>query len=47
MPFGESASDVVLGPLVGAQAADGDDVQRAVGGAISAAVEPMPNGLSG
>src|SRR5271155_736170 len=47
MPFGESARDVVLGPLVGAQAADGDDVQRAVGGTISAAVEPMPNGLSG
>jgi hypothetical protein len=47
MPFGKSASDVILGPLVGAQAADGDDVQRAVCGAISAAVESMPDGLSG
>ena len=35
MRFGESASDVVLGPLVGSQATDGDDVQRAIGGAIS------------
>ena len=46
MPFGESASDVVLGPLVGSQATDGDDVQRAIGGAISSTVEPMPDGLS-
>ena len=47
MPFGESASDVVLGPLVGSQATDGDDVQRAIGGAIASAIEPMPDGLSG
>src|SRR6201987_1405432 len=46
MPLGKSASDVVLGPLVGSQATDGDDVQRAVGGAISSTVEPMPDGLS-
>src|ERR1700722_16186244 len=46
MPFCDPTSDVVLGPLVGAQAADGDDMQRAVGGAISSAVEPVPNGLS-
>ena len=46
MPLGKSASDVVLGPLVGSQATDGDDVLRAVGGAISAAVEPMTDGLS-
>ena len=46
MPFGESASDVVLGPLVGSQATDGDDVQRAICGAISSTVEPMPDGLS-
>src|SRR5271154_6020681 len=45
MSFGESASDVVLGPLVGSQATDGDDVQRARGGAISSAVQPMPDGL--
>ena len=43
MPFGESASDVVLGPLVGSQATDGDDVQRAISGAISSTVEPMPD----
>ena len=46
MPFGELASDVVLGPLVGSQATDGDDVQRAIGGAISSTVEPMSDGLS-
>src|SRR4029077_16731214 len=46
MSFGESASDVVFGPLVGSQASDGDDMERAVGGAISAAVEPMPDCLS-
>jgi hypothetical protein len=33
MPFGESASDVLLGPLAGSQATDGDDVQCAIGGA--------------
>jgi hypothetical protein len=47
MPFGDSTSDVMLGPLVGAQATDGDDVQRAIGGAIAAAIEPMPDSLSG
>ena len=46
MPLGKSASDVVLGPVVGPQTSDGDDVQRAVGCAISAAVEPMTDGLS-
>src|ERR1700729_3679094 len=29
MAFGKPASDVVLGSLVGSQATDGDDVQRA------------------
>src|SRR6476646_4326271 len=28
MPFGDSTSDVVLGPLVGAQTTDSDNVQR-------------------
>src|SRR6476646_6692343 len=46
MPLGKSASDVVLGPVVGSQTSDGDDVQRAVGCVISAAVEPMTDGLS-
>lgn len=46
MPFGYSTCDIVLGSRVGAQAADGDDVQRAIGGAIPATVEPMPDGLS-
>ena len=46
MPFGELASDVVLGPLIGSQATDSDDVQRAIGGAISSTIEPMPDGPS-
>ena len=46
MPFGDSPSNVVLGSLVGPQASDGDDVQRAVSGAVSAAVEPMTDCLS-
>jgi hypothetical protein len=46
MPFGDSTSDVVLGPLVGAQATDGDNVQRAIGGAIAAGIETMPDGFS-
>jgi len=46
MPFGESASDVVLGPLIGSQATDSDDVQRAIGGAISSTIEPMLDGPS-
>jgi hypothetical protein len=41
--FGDPASDVVLRSLVGPQASDGDDVERAVGGAITA-VKSMPNG---
>ena len=47
MPFGKSASDVVLGPLVGSHATDGDDVQRAICRAISSTIEPMPDGPSG
>src|SRR5271166_6542793 len=46
MPFRDPTSYVVLGPLVGSQATDGDDVQRAISGAISSTVEPMPDGLS-
>jgi hypothetical protein len=46
MPFGDSTSDVVLGPLVGAQATDGDNVQRAIGGAIAAGIETMPDDFS-
>src|SRR3984957_11678628 len=46
MPLGESASDVVLGPMIGSQATDSDDVQRAIGGAISSTIEPMPDGPS-
>jgi hypothetical protein len=37
---------LVFGPLVGSQATDSDDVQRAIGGAISSTVEPMPDCLS-
>jgi hypothetical protein len=46
MPFGDSTSDIVLGPWVGPQATDGDNVQRVVGGAIAAGIETMPDGFS-
>jgi hypothetical protein len=45
MPFGYSTCDIVFGSLVGAQATNGNDVQRAIGGTISSPVEPMPDGL--
>jgi hypothetical protein len=41
MPFGDPPSNVVLRSLVGPQASDGDDVQRAVGRPVSASVEAM------
>ena len=47
VPFGYSTCDIVFGSLVGAQATNGADVQRAIGGTISSPVEPMPDGLSG
>src|ERR1700728_127324 len=40
MPFCYPTSDIVFRSLVGPQASDGDDVERAVGSAISASVEP-------
>jgi hypothetical protein len=46
LPLGDSPSDVVLGPLIGVQATDGDNVQRAIGGAIAAGIETMPDGFS-
>ena len=45
MSFGDSTSDLVLGPLVGAQATDGDNVQRPIGSAIAAGIETMPDGF--
>jgi hypothetical protein len=45
MSFGDSMSDLVLGPLVGAQATGGDNVQRPVGSAIAAGIETMPDGF--
>jgi hypothetical protein len=44
--FGMSLGDLVLGPLVGAQATDGDKVQRPIGSAIAAGIETMPDGFS-
>jgi hypothetical protein len=46
MSLGDSTSDPVLGPLVGAQATDGDNVQRPIGSAIAAGIETMPDGFS-
>lgn len=47
MTFGDAARDVGSCPFVGPEAADRDDVQRAVGSAVSAAVESVPHCLSG
>src|SRR6516162_1100250 len=38
VPLGHPAGGIVQGSLVGPQASDGDDMERAVGGAVSSAV---------
>ena len=45
--LGDTLGDVSLGPGVGSKAADGDDVQRAVGSAVAAAVQTMSSCLAG
>src|SRR6266550_8423655 len=47
MALGGAPSDVVLGGLVDAQAGDNDQVQGAVGVAVTAPIEPVPLGLAG
>ena len=44
--FGGAALDVVAGGLVVPDADDGDDVERAVGGTVTAAAEPVTAGGS-
>src|SRR5215204_6227008 len=46
MTFGDALCDVGLGAGIGPKPADGDDVQRAVGGSITASVETMTRRLS-
>ena len=47
MALGDAPCDVGLGAGIGSKPADGDDVQRAVGSAVAAAVEAMAGGLAG
>ena len=47
LAFGGAAFDVGAGALAVAQAADGDQVQRAVGLAVTAVVEAMAGRLAG
>ena len=42
----DPAGDLSLRPRVSPKATDGADVQRAVGGAVAAAVQPMSRGLA-
>jgi hypothetical protein len=44
--FGDALCDVSLGRGVGSKAADGDDVQRAVGSAVAASVQTMSSCLA-
>src|SRR5215204_1929099 len=47
MTLGDALCDVGLGAGIGPKPADGDDVQCAVGGSITASVEAMANDLAG
>ena len=47
MALCDAPGHVGLGFLVRAKSADGDDVQRAVGSAVAAAVQSMPGRLAG
>src|SRR5689334_21773763 len=47
MALCDAPGPVGLGFLIRAKSADGDDVQRAVGSAVAAAVESMPGRLTG
>ena len=47
MAFGNTLCDISLRARVSPEPTDGDDVQRAVGGAVTAPAEPMARCLAG